>query len=323
MPKSVLSQNPRQFAFGVAIVAVTGLAMFMPEMAELRPGQNRPAEKSSSVATGDAHSGGSAAAPIAMLAAAEFDPSAQPSNGVMDPVVAPEGSVMAELIAEAPAASVQAPTAPDEAVIAENSSPPANGVTLVAEDFPHVPAFFPEWAFTTESKLLTKTPLAWGAKVSPEFRDKVRAMCGRLGCEPDHMMAAMAFESVETFSPAVKNPLSGATGLIQFMSHTALQLGTTNDELAEMTPEEQLVYVEKYFQPFRGRLTTLADVYMAILWPSAVGQPEDVVLFAEGSVQYRQNSGLDNDGDGSITKAETASLVAAKLEKGRRKQNLG
>jgi hypothetical protein len=131
----------------------------------------------------------------------------------------------------------------------------------------------------------------------------------------------MAFESVETFSPSVRNPYSGATGLIQFMADTAQLLGTSQDQLSEMTAEEQLVFVERYFKPFTGRLTTLEDIYMAILWPRAVGQPDDYVLFASGSVQYDQNASLDDDGDGVITKKETASLVSAKLTRGLRPLN--
>jgi hypothetical protein len=165
--------------------------------------------------------------------------------------------------------------------------------------------------------------LAWGARVSPAFREEVRAVCGRLGCTADHLMAAMAFESVETFSPAVKNPMSGATGLIQFMPETAQLLGTNLDDLAALTAEEQLYYVEKYFQPFKGKLTTLEDIYMAILWPRAVGQPNDFVLFSSGSIQYTQNMNLDDDGDGIITKEETASQVNSKLVKGLRSANAG
>jgi hypothetical protein len=130
-------------------------------------------------------------------------------------------------------------------------------------------------------------------------------------------MAAMAFESAETFSPAVRNRFSGATGLIQFMSSTASDLGTTIDEMAEMSAEEQLTYVERYFAPYRGKLTTLEDIYMAILWPRAVGRASDYVLWS-GGVAYEQNRGLDVDEDGTITKQEAASRVAATLAKGRR-----
>src|SRR4051812_38461936 len=49
------------------------------------------------------------------------------------------------------------------------------------------------------------TTLAWGAKVSPEFRDKVRGISGRLGCAPDDLMSCMAWESGRSFSPSKKN----------------------------------------------------------------------------------------------------------------------
>jgi hypothetical protein len=99
--------------------------------------------------------------------------------------------------------------------------------------------------------------LAWGAAVSPAFVAKVHRICADLGCESNDLMAAIAFESVETFSPSIRNPMSGATGLIQFMSDTAQGLGTSTDELATMSPEDQLTYVEKYFRPYAGHLSTI------------------------------------------------------------------
>lgn len=162
--------------------------------------------------------------------------------------------------------------------------------------------------------------LAWGTKVSADFRARVRQICADLGCEPDHLMAAMAFETGETFSPSIRNRTSGATGLIQFLPSTAKNLGTTTAELAQMTAERQLDFVESYFKPQRGRLQGLEDVYMAILFPVAVGKASGFVLFARPSDEYTQNSGLDRDGDGAVTKAEAASAVAAKLAKGRRQE---
>jgi hypothetical protein len=170
------------------------------------------------------------------------------------------------------------------------------------------------------------TPLAWGARVSQAFRDHVRTIASNLGCDPDHLMAAMAFETGETFSPSIRNAAgSGATGLIQFMPSTAQALGTTTTDLAAMSAEQQLAYVEKYFAPFKGKLATLEDVYMAILWPRAVGQPNSYVLFSRSGKPktYQQNAGLDRDGDGNVTKQEAASVVAAKLAKGRQPANAG
>jgi hypothetical protein len=82
-----------------------------------------------------------------------------------------------------------------------------------------------------------------------------------------------------------------------------------------MTPEDQLNFVYKYFRPYKGRVHTLEDTYMAILLPSKVGQPNDSVLFA-GGVAYRQNSGLDVNSDGKVTKAEASAKVREKLVKG-------
>lgn len=160
------------------------------------------------------------------------------------------------------------------------------------------------------------TALAWGAKVSEVFRDRVRWIADEIGLDANWLMACMAFESGESFSAGVKNAAgSGATGLIQFMPKTAIGLGTTTADLGKLTAEDQLKWVYRYFEPWAGRLTTLEDVYMAILLPSAVGKPASHVLFS-GGVSYRQNAGLDADRDGKVTKYEAAKKVRDKLEKG-------
>lgn len=170
-------------------------------------------------------------------------------------------------------------------------------------------------------------PIAFGAKVSPAFRDRVRLMAARLGGKvgPSEYMACMAWESGMTFSPSVTNMAgSGATGLIQFMPSTAIGMGTTVAALAKMTAVEQLDYVERYFKLYTGKLDTLADLYMAILWPKAVGQPLNSVLWDAKSrpTTYRQNAGLDTNRDNVITKAEAAGKVYAMLEKGLQRENL-
>lgn len=168
-------------------------------------------------------------------------------------------------------------------------------------------------------------PLAWGAKVSPEFGAKVRLISGRLGCFPDDLMSCMAWESGRSFSPSKKNMAgSGATGLIQFMPSTAVALGTTTAALGLMTALQQLDYVEKYFQPYRGKLSTLADLYMAILWPAGVGKPMEYVLWDRESrpTTFRQNAGLDGNHDGAITKAECAAKLYGMKAEGQRQENM-
>ena len=84
-----------------------------------------------------------------------------------------------------------------------------------------------------------------------------------------------------------------------------------------MSRARQMHYVEKFLSNKGVRGKGLADLYMAVLFPAAVGKPDDFVLFGRGAmpgyegVAYDQNSGLDVDGSGSITKAEAAAKVLA------------
>lgn len=173
--------------------------------------------------------------------------------------------------------------------------------------------------------------IAWGAKVSRTFLDRVMWIVGDLGIGgsiadgTNKLMTCMAWESGRSFSASKKNLAgSGATGLIQFMPSTAKDLGTTTAALAKMTPEDQLNYVWHYFKPHKGKLRTLADLYMAILWPKAVGKPEDHVLWTKATqpTTFRQNAGLDKNRDARITKAECAGKVMALLDEGLRPGNV-
>jgi peptidoglycan hydrolase-like protein with peptidoglycan-binding domain len=149
--------------------------------------------------------------------------------------------------------------------------------------------------------------------VSPGFKEKVVQIANDLGTNPNFLMAVMSFETGESFDPAKRNPVSGAVGLIQFMKPTAQGLGTTQEALAQMTAEEQLDFVAKHFKPFRNRLRTLEDAYMAVLFPAAVGKGAAHVLFRKPSTKYNQNNGLDINRDGVITVGEAADRVRAKL----------
>ena len=163
------------------------------------------------------------------------------------------------------------------------------------------------------------TPLAWGHKVAPAFRDRVRAIAAGLGCDPNWLMACMAFESAGTFRADVKNGAgSGAVGLIQFMPQTAGLLLTTTSKLV-LSAVDQLDYVDAYFRPWRGKMHNLGEVYMLILWPDGVGKPDSYVLFNEGDAhptRYLQNRGLDVDHSRRITRGELCAAVEAKLKAG-------
>ena len=175
--------------------------------------------------------------------------------------------------------------------------------------------------------------MCWGAKVSQVFRDRVQWIAEELrapGVDDEDLandiMACIAWESGRTFSPSVVNKAgSGATGLIQFMPNTAISLGTTTAALARLSAEDQLNYVYKYFEPWKGRLRNLGDVYMAILWPLGVGQPDSFVLWEKGKrpTTYRQNAGLDSNKDGKITRAECLGKITAMRVEGFLPRNVG
>jgi hypothetical protein len=159
-------------------------------------------------------------------------------------------------------------------------------------------------------------PIVFGQKVSPEFKQKVIQISHEIGIDPNHLMAVMAFETGGSFNPSEENPLSRATGLIQFMPSTARNLGTSIDQLRTMTAVQQLDFVRKYFLPFKNKLKNIEDTYMAVLLPKAIGTPNDSVLWEIGTIQYEQNSGLDLNRDGTITKAEAAAQVIKALGRG-------
>ena len=154
-----------------------------------------------------------------------------------------------------------------------------------------------------------------------EFMSGIAALSEKYNIPQNDLLAMMDFETGGTFDPATKNMAgSGATGLIQFMPDTAKSLGTTTEELSEMSRAQQLEYVDKYLKTnLEGRIgnegADISDLYMSVLFPAAVGKPDDFVLFGEGAIskkfekRYEANKGLDANNDGSITKVEAAAKV--------------
>lgn len=146
--------------------------------------------------------------------------------------------------------------------------------------------------------------------VTPEFIQEVEAMAERLGTRPEYLLAVMSFES--GLNPGAVNAMSDATGLIQFLPGTAEGLGTNIGELSGMRAIDQLQFVEKYLEPFKGQLTSLEAVYTSVLSGSPQADPE-TVLFSSGA-EYSQNAALDLNGDGRITAGEATQMVRDKVD---------
>lgn len=158
---------------------------------------------------------------------------------------------------------------------------------------------------TGNKKTEEESKLIWGSKLTIEEQNKIIEISNRLSSDPNHLIAAMALETGGTFNPALVNSL-GYTGLIQIGSEAAKDInrrkGTNitagkNGNLVKMSRLEQLKYVEYYLEPFKGKLNTLGDFYLAILFPVDCGKgnlPNHVV--------FDQTIKLDYDSKGSVIK---------------------
>ena len=111
-------------------------------------------------------------------------------------------------------------------------------------------------------------------------------------------MFVMYFETAKTFRSDKINPVSGATGLIQFMPSTARALGTTTQVLKQMSNVDQLFYVRKYLLPYKGKMKSWIDVYLAVFYPAAIGKPNYIIT---PDIVARQNPVFDLNRDLDIT----------------------
>ena len=112
----------------------------------------------------------------------------------------------------------------------------------------------------------------------PGVKEKVQEVANYLGVTPSDLYIVIGSETAGTFDSTIVNKISGATGLIQFMPKTAIGLGTTTQQLRNMSPIEQLNYVKKYYAPYRGRTKNVYDLYTVTFFPAALGKPDSYVF---------------------------------------------
>ena len=148
----------------------------------------------------------------------------------------------------------------------------------------------------------------------PEFWWEIHGVAARLKTHPAWLLNVMASESL--FDADARNPLPGqsASGLLQIIEATARGMGTTANAIRQMSPLQQLRFVERYFKPFTGQLNTLADVYTAVLRGSVIEGGDAVIVVNSKNEQrvYSLNKSLDLNNDGYITKGELG-LVALSI----------
>lgn len=149
------------------------------------------------------------------------------------------------------------------------------------------------------------------------FVDKVRRISDDLEINPNWLMGVMNFES--GLNPKARNNNTRATGLIQFIPSTAVDLGTTVDDLYNMSRLQQLDYVYKYYnqQWIRPKLTQYTDLYLATIFPRAMGKPDSYVIENEPKMSKEkftsQNPIFDRNGNNN--KATTVGEIKAEKMK--------
>ena len=150
-----------------------------------------------------------------------------------------------------------------------------------------------------------------------EFTEKVNNICTELRIEANWLMFVMWFES--RLNPQAVNPISGATGLIQIMPSTARGLGTTTAVLKRMSNVQQLDYVLAYLRPYKGRMKRWVDVYLAVFYPRAMGNPNFVIT---SDIVAKQNKIFDLNKDLDISVKEIETVLRRQIPEKYRKDYL-
>jgi hypothetical protein len=150
-----------------------------------------------------------------------------------------------------------------------------------------------------------------------EFTEKVNNICTELRIEANWLMFVMWFES--KLNPQAVNPISGSTGLIQFMPSTARGLGTTTAVLKRMSNVQQLDSVLAYLRPYKGRMKRWVDVYLAVFYPRAMGNPNFVIT---PDIVAKQNKIFDLNKDLDISVKEIETVLRRQIPEKYRKDYL-
>lgn len=173
---------------------------------------------------------------------------------------------------------------------------------------------FRKWNHKTEDMELIYSNLVPENKEA--FIGEVERISRKLGIDPNWLMGVMYIETAGKFTASIKNPITGATGLIQFMPATAKGLGTTVEELALMSNVEQLEYVYKYLYPYRRKINRFIDCYLAVFFPAAMDKPLEYVIQTKSlsaGLIARQNPLFDLDRNGQITVYEIETGLLGKI----------
>ena len=151
----------------------------------------------------------------------------------------------------------------------------------------------------------------------PVFKKKVEEVSQGLGINPNWLMTVMFKES--GLDSKIQNKSTRATWFIQFMPDTAKALGTTVEELKNLSPLSQLDYVEKFYQGKKD-YSSFKELYLQTFFPAARKYMDDpnYVFETRGVSRYqiaKQNPGIAPKGSTEITMRDFDNYIAGIVDK--------
>jgi len=184
-------------------------------------------------------------------------------------------------------------------------------------------------------------PKTWGAvglavggltsDIDSRFFPKLILLAAGLGADPADMLAVMYSESQCRATAWNDNPKTvppdqrwNASGLIQFMPATLAALGwkAGHEAFRRIGATEQLRWVDAYYRPYKGRLGSVAALYVATFLPALIdhaGDSEFVLTAKAASLAwaYLPNAAFDAKFDLRITVGELDAAVCKNCRGGR------
>jgi len=137
---------------------------------------------------------------------------------------------------------------------------------------------------------------------------------------PEDVANVIDIETIGTWRGDLRNPYSQAVGLLQWTPASCQALHTTDADMAQLTPFEQLDYVGWTYDRLRPQLSIARDqyenntlppwvAYLAIFMPSAIGKSMDTVLAVKGEPIYEQNPGMPHKTPGVLMVQDVADMA--------------
>lgn len=142
-------------------------------------------------------------------------------------------------------------------------------------------------------------------QLSDGFFTKLVIACEELQCAPADLL--LVIESESNLIPSAWNRNGNASGLIQIMPFNMPGLGWTkgHEAFRQLSGEEQVPFIRRYFLPHKGKLVNATAVYIATFLPALMKhatEPTYKMVIKNGRLgwAYAPNLGFDADHDGDI-----------------------